>query len=316
MSKVLITGAAGFIGFHLANHLTSLGNQVLGIDNFNDYYDPSLKRTRAQELKKAGVEILELDIADKDWSQKIPNLADFSHIVHLAAQAGVRYSTENPRAYIRSNIEGFLNILETCRANPHVYLTYASSSSVYGLNDSVPFQPSDRTDHQASLYGVTKKCNELMAFSYNHLYGIRNTGLRFFTVYGPWGRPDMAYYRFTHAMVQGKPIDLFNFGEMERDFTYIDDIVEGIHSSMQLQSPCAVYNLGNNRPEKLSTLVALIEENLGRKADVRLLPMQPGDVTRTYADIELSQAVLSFAPKTSLKEGISRFVSWYRSFHG
>lgn len=312
--KILLTGAAGFIGYHLADHLASQGQTLYALDNFNDYYDPSLKYQRSALLEKKGIKIHSLDINDTDSIKKHFNLKEVSHIVHLAAQAGVRYSTENPHAYLKANIDGFLNILEICRTHPHIHLTYASSSSVYGRNPTTPYRVEDRTDHQASLYGVTKKCNELMASTYHHLYQVRSTGLRFFTVYGPWGRPDMAYFKFTRAMLEGKAIELYNNGHMERDFTYIDDIIRGIDAAIHKEDTNAVYNLGNNKPEKLGTLVQLLEENLGCKADIRLLPMQSGDVLATYADIEESRKALGFEPKVSLEEGIRRFVAWYREF--
>ncbi len=311
--NTLITGAAGFIGFHLAKHLAEKGIAVSAVDNFNSYYDPSLKRARAEELKKIGVVVEEIDICDRESLEKRFEFSRFTHIVHLAAQAGVRYSLENPHAYVKSNIDGFLHILELCRAYPQAHLTYASSSSVYGLNEKTPYDVQDRTDHQASLYGVTKKCNELMASTYRHLYGLRCTGLRFFTVYGPWGRPDMAYYKFARSMIAGEPIDLYNNGKMLRDFTYIDDIVDGITAAMERRDDFALYNLGNHRPEKLATLVELLERHLGIKAHIRLLPMQAGDVVATYAEIEESSRALGFQPKVSLDEGIGRFVAWYNT---
>jgi len=311
MKRVFITGAAGFIGFHLAKSLASKGIAALGYDNFNSYYDPSLKRLRANKLKRKGVEIIEGDICDKETlAQAVKNFGA-THIVNLAAQAGVRYSLENPETYIASNITGFLNILEICRANPSCSLIYASSSSVYGLNDKIPFSEKDRTDQQASLYGVTKKSNELMASAYHHLFDINVTGLRFFTVYGPWGRPDMAYFSFTEKILKGEPIDIFNHGKMERDFTYIDDIVSGIEAAIELSAPCEVFNLGNNQPEPLQNLILALEESLGQKAEKRMLPMQAGDVTTTYADINHSKKMLGYQPTTSLKEGIAKFVEWY-----
>jgi UDP-glucuronate 4-epimerase len=315
MMKVLVTGAAGFIGFHSAKALNQLDHFVIGIDNFNTYYDPTLKRARAEELAKQGMVILEVDLSETQTLSSIIEKEEITHILHLAAQAGVRYSLENPSLYIQSNVQGFLNILELCRSFPHLTLVYASSSSVYGLNQKVPFSLEDRTDSQASLYGVTKKSNELMASSYHHLYGIRVTGLRFFTVYGPWGRPDMAYFLFTKAILQKQPINLFNFGKMKRDFTYIDDIVAGIIAALQLSSPNAIFNLGHHQPEELIYLIELLEKELGCKAKKNLLPMQLADVFSTYADISESQKLLNFEPKTSLKEGIPQFINWYRTFY-
>ena len=315
MSKhVFITGAAGFIGFHLARYLHNRGDHVTGYDNFNDYYDPQLKRSRASELAKLGIKVIEGDITDFDFLKQTVNGHQTTHLVHLAAQAGVRYSLQNPQAYVEANIKGFLNILEVCRFRPAIKLTYASSSSVYGLNKKSPFSIEDRTDKQASLYGVTKKTNELMAQTYHHLYGIAATGLRFFTVYGPWGRPDMAYFSFTRAILNGEPIDIYNQGKMLRDFTYIDDIVEGTAAAMDLEAPCEVFNLGHHHPEELLHLISLIEKELGVKAEKRLLPMQPGDVVSTYADIENSTAQLGFIPKVSLEEGIAHFIKWYKDY--
>lgn len=313
MKKILITGAAGFIGYHLAKSLAKRGDKVLGFDNFNDYYSPSLKRMREKELLQEGISILEGNICDKSSLQQIIEQNQISHIVHLAAQAGVRYSLTNPEAYLKSNLEGFLNILEICRTSPKIPLTYASSSSVYGRNESIPFSLEDRTDQQTSLYGVTKKTNELMAETYHHLYGIRVTGLRFFTVYGPWGRPDMAYYSFTKAILEGKPIDVYNHGKMKRDFTYIDDIVDGTTAAMDLESPCALFNLGNNQPVEILEFIALLEKSIGKKAVKRFLPMQAGDMVTTYADISASSEKLGFIPKTPLAIGIPRFVAWYNS---
>ncbi|MBA3817188.1 MAG: NAD-dependent epimerase/dehydratase family protein [Parachlamydiaceae bacterium] len=308
---ILITGAAGFIGYHLALALKARGDHVIGLDNFNDYYDPSLKRERAKLLALQGIHVDEGDVCDAPLLLKLMTEKSFTHIVHLAAQAGVRYSLVNPQAYIKANIDGFLSILEVCRQFPSVPLIYASSSSVYGTNIKTPFAVEDRTDAQASLYGVTKKTNELMAYTYHHLYDIRVTGLRFFTVYGPWGRPDMAYFSFTKAILEDKPIDVYHFGHMKRDFTYIDDIVSGVIAALDLSAPCEIFNLGNHRPEPLSALISAIEESLGKKAIMRHLPIQPGDVEATYADIESSYQKLGFQPKVSLHEGIRKFVQWY-----
>lgn len=310
--KILITGAAGFIGYHLSKRLAARGDSVLGYDSFNDYYDPGLKWDRADALK--GVEIVEADLCDEGRLKEI--VAEFAptHIVNLAAQAGVRYSLENPHAYIQSNVTGFLNVLEVCRANPGIKLVYASSSSVYGTNEKTPYSESDRTDSQASLYGVTKKSNELMAETYHRLYGIPVTGLRFFTVYGPWGRPDMAYFSFTRKILAGEPIDIYNNGEMVRDFTYIDDIIDGTVAAVDLGADNALFNLGNHRPVKLMEFVNILERALGKEAKKVFLPMQKGDVLQTYADIDESHRHLGFSPKTTLEEGISHFVRWYKDY--
>lgn len=314
MKHVLITGAAGFIGFHLAQHLKNLGDKVIGLDNFNDYYDPLLKRARAQELANQDVSILEGDICDLKLMKDIVEDHQISHLVHLAAQAGVRYSLVNPQAYIKANIEGFVNVLETCRQYPSLKLVYASSSSVYGLNKKTPFSIEDRTDQQASLYGATKKANELLASSYHHLYQIPVTGLRFFTVYGPWGRPDMAYFKFTKAILEGEPIQIYNHGKMRRDFTYIDDIIQGLVSAIDLPAKNEIFNLGNHHPVALLNMVELIEKCLDKKAHKIFLPMQAGDVQETYADIEESHQKLGFVPKTKLTEGIPLFVDWYLKY--
>jgi UDP-glucuronate 4-epimerase len=312
--KILITGAAGFIGFHLARHLHLGGNTVVGLDNFNDYYSPQLKRDRCKELAKHQIEVIEGDICQPAIIKDVIIKHQITHLVHLAAQAGVRYSLVNPQAYVKSNLEGFVNILEMCRQHSYLKLIYASSSSVYGTNDKIPFSVEDRTDHPASLYGATKKANELMAAAYHHLHGISVTGLRFFTVYGPWGRPDMAYYAFTKAILEGTPIEVYNDGRMKRDFTYIDDIVQGITAAIDLEAPCEIFNLGNQQPEELLTFIEVIEECLGKKAIKRSLPMQPGDVVTTFADISHSRKKLGFAPKTSLKEGIPFFIDWYLNY--
>lgn len=312
--RILITGAAGFIGFHTACYLKSRKDFIIGLDNFNDYYTPGLKRERAKELDRLGIQVIDGDICDTERLGCMIAEHGITHIVHLAAQAGVRYSLVNPQAYIKANIEGFLSILEVCRQSPSIPLIYASSSSVYGTNTKTPFSIEDRTDGQASLYGVTKKTNELMAYTYHHLYGLSVTGLRFFTVYGPWGRPDMAYYSFTKAIMEGKPIDVYNYGKMKRDFTYIDDIVNGVTAAIDLGAKCEIFNLGNNHPEPLSALVENIEEAVGKKAHMRHLPMQAGDVEATYAEIGYSQKGLEFVPRVSLREGIFKFVDWYKSY--
>lgn len=312
--RILITGAAGFIGFHLTNRLQSNGHLVFGYDNFNSYYFPKLKRDREHLLKEKGVDIIDADIIDAAALNDCIEKNQITHIVHLAAQAGVRYSLEKPHEYIQANISGFLNILEACKRFPTIKVTYASSSSVYGLNSKVPFSENDRTDRQASLYGVTKKTNELMAETYHHLYNISLTGLRFFTVYGPWGRPDMACYLFTKAIIEEKPIHLFNDGKMMRDFTYIDDIVDGIVSAIDLESPLKIYNLGNHQPVELLKFVEILENSIGKKAIKIFKPMQLGDVTSTFADINRSQQDLKFFPKTSLEVGVPQFVEWYKKY--
>lgn len=311
--NILVTGAAGFIGFHLAQKLHERGDFVLGYDNFNDYYTPQLKHDRAKKLHAMGIEIMHGDLCDKKLLAETVHKHHITHIAHLAAQAGVRYSLINPDAYLHSNLEGFLNILEICR-HASLKLTYASSSSVYGLNTKTPFSEEDRTDHQASLYGTTKKANELMAYSYHHLYGISMAGLRFFTVYGPWGRPDMAYYSFSKAIMGGKPIEVFNQGKMLRDFTYIDDIIEGTLAAIDLEGSYEIFNLGNHRPESLDHFIELLEVYLGQKANKKYLPMQPGDVPCTYADIEYSRSKLGFNPKTSLEVGLKKFVDWFLTY--
>lgn len=313
--RVFVTGAAGFIGFHVARALHQRGDSVLGLDNFNSYYDPLLKRARAAELANQGMVVLEGDCSDFEKIQKSVEKYQPTHILHLAAQAGVRYSLQDPRAYIKSNVDGFLNILEICRQHPNIPLVYASSSSVYGLNKKTPFFLEDRTDSQASLYGVTKKTNELMAQTYHHLFGIKATGLRFFTVYGPWGRPDMAIFLFTRAILENKPIEIYNHGNMKRDFTYIDDIVEGTIAALDRAFPDAIFNLGHHHPEELLHLVTLLEKELDKKAKKTFLPMQAGDVVSTYADISESQRLLGFSPKVSLEEGIGHFVKWYKDFY-
>lgn len=311
--KVFITGAAGFIGFHLARYLKKRGDEVVGFDNFNDYYSPVLKQQRAEILKKEGIELIEDDICN--LANLCQTVRDFktTHLVHLAAQAGVRYSLTNPHAYIKSNIEGFINILETCRLNPEVKLIYASSSSVYGLNKEVPFCETSQTDKQASFYGVTKKSNELMANTYHHLYGIPVVGLRFFTVYGPWGRPDMAYYTFAKKIAQGETIDLYNHGQMRRDFTYVDDIVKGTAAAIDHQSKCEIFNLGNNTSIELEKFITLLENSLEKKAKKRYVPMQSGDVLVTYANIDHSKNLLGYSPETPIEKGIPIFIEWFKN---
>lgn len=312
--KIFITGAAGFIGFHLALYLHQRGDNVVGFDNFNSYYSPQLKRERAQQLESLGVSVIEGDINDTQFLERSVVKSGTTHLVHLAAQAGVRYSLLAPESYIKANIDGFLNVLEICRRHPTIKLTYASSSSIYGTNCKVPFSIEDRTDQQASLYGVTKKANELMAHNYHHLFGISVTGLRFFTVYGPWGRPDMAYYSFAKAIMRGVPIDVYNGGEMLRDFTYVDDIVKGTTAAIDLGAPCELFNLGNHQPVKVMKMIELLEQLCGRNANKRFLPMPPGDVPVTYADISYSQEKLRFSPKTSLEAGLTAFMDWFKAY--
>lgn len=312
--NVLITGAAGFIGCDLAKALHRRGDHVLGYDNFNDYYDPLLKAARAKQLEALGISVIRGDICDMQLLTDTFEAFKPTHVAHLAAQAGVRYSIENPHAYVKSNLEGFVNILEVCRKHPKTLLIYASSSSVYGANAKLPFSVTDMTDQQVSLYGATKKSNEVLAASYHHLYGIPVTGLRFFTVYGPWGRPDMAYFSFTKAILEGKPIKVFNGGKLQRDFTYIDDIIQGTTQAIDLGAANEIFNLGNHQPVTLEHFIHVIEQALGKQAIREDLPMQSGDVPSTYADIDHSRKLLGFSPSTSLEQGISQFVSWYRQW--
>ena len=310
----MVTGAAGFIGHHLALRLHERGDQVIGYDNFNDYYDPNLKRARAKRLQEKGIPVIQGDICDSNALDQLFSKHTFTHIVHLAAQAGVRYSLENPQAYVTANLQGFVSMLELCRQQPHIPFIYASSSSVYGLNSKMPFSEKDPTDSPVSLYAATKKSNEVLAHSYHHLYGIPVTGLRFFTVYGPWGRPDMAYFAFTKAVLEGTPIKLFNDGQLRRDFTYIDDIIDGIVAAVDLSAPHEIFNLGNNQPEELGHFVDLIETAAGKKAIRQQAPMQAGDVLSTYADISHSASKLGYKPKTPLSKGIPKFVEWYKEY--
>lgn len=321
--KVLVTGAAGFIGFHLAKRLLSLGASVCGIDNLNDYYDVSLKEARLAILEKEpAFTFARGDLADEAAVTKL--FEDFRPdiVVNLAAQAGVRYSIDNPRSYIRSNIVGFFNILEACRHYPVEHLLYASSSSVYGNQEKTPFATTDNVDHPISLYAATKKSDELMAYTYSHLYSIPATGLRFFTVYGPWGRPDMAYFKFTNKIVRGEPIQIYNHGDMLRDFTYVDDIVRGVEN-MLCNPPKAnefgdrykVYNIGNNKPERLMDFIETLEKAIGREAKKEYLPMQPGDVYQTYADVTDLIRDFDFKPSTSIAEGLGRFAKWYKEHY-
>ena len=319
---ILITGIAGFIGSHLARNLLIRGDKILGIDNISDYYDVNLKYDRLNILKKYKNFIFEkIDISNYSDLEKIIKKHKVSKICHLAAQAGVRYSLEAPMEYIKSNIVGHLNMLEICRNYEIKNIVYASSSSVYGGNTKVPFSVSDRVDSPVSLYAATKRSDELMSYTYNHLYGINTIGLRFFTVYGPWGRPDMATWIFTKKIINDEPIEVFNNGNMERDFTYIDDIINGTISILDSceddsnESFSKVYNIGNNKPENLLNFITLIEENLGKKAIKIMKPLQKGDVANTYADIKDIQADYNFKPKTKLVEGIPRFIEWFKSYH-
>lgn len=332
MKKVLVTGAAGFIGFHLTKALLAEGHHVIGVDNLNDYYDPKLKTDRLENIStfvrehnlEQFYEFRKLDISNNKGITEFFKEHIFHLVINLAAQAGVRYSLDNPKAYIESNLVGFANILECCRHSKIEHLVFASSSSVYGMNKRQPFSTSDNTDFPISLYAATKKSNELLAYSYSHLYQIPATGLRFFTVYGPYGRPDMAYYKFTKAIQEGSPIDVYNNGDMWRDFTYIDDIVKGIlrlisrppapttNAISNSNAPFKIYNIGNNSPVSLREFISAIEIAMGKKAVENLLPMQPGDVPSTFADIDSLIADFDFTPTTSIHDGISKFVGWYK----
>ena len=332
--KILLTGAAGFIGMTTSLRLLARGDQVVGLDNLNDYYDVTLKQRRLDRLTpQSNFQFVKLDVADRLAVEHLFAGGKFDRVIHLAAQAGVRYSLKNPHAYIESNIVGFTNIVEGCRHNKVQHLTYASSSSVYGGNTKMPFSEHDSVDHPVSLYAATKKANELMAHTYSHLYGLPTTGLRFFTVYGPWGRPDMALFLFTKAILEGRAIDVFNHGKMQRDFTYVDDIVEGVirvmdrtatpdpaYDAMQADpatsnAPYRVFNIGNNNPVPLLDFIACIEDALGKKAEKRLLPLQDGDVPATYANTDALRDWVGFVPGTSFQDGIARFVAWYRDYY-
>ncbi|MGB5219275.1 MAG: NAD-dependent epimerase [Smithella sp.] len=335
--NVLVTGAAGFIGFHLSRRLLDDGNIVIGIDNINDYYDINLKLARLAILQKYNnFTFYKKDIADLHEMEILFSnyrKTAFDVVINLAAQAGVRYSLKNPHSYISSNIVGFTNILECCRHNKIKHLVFASSSSIYGMNDKIPFSVSDNVDHPVSLYAASKKANELMAHTYAHLYGLPCTGLRFFTVYGPWGRPDMAYFSFTKAIIEGKPIDVFNYGKMKRDFTYIDDIIEGVVRVMDKipqpnsdwdrknpdpgssYAPYKLYNIGNNNPVELIRFIEILEDNLGKKAQKNMMPMQPGDVPITYANVDDLMKDVGFKPSTPLEEGLKKFVEWYKEYY-
>jgi len=329
--KVLVTGAAGFIGFHLTLALLDRNDEVIGVDNLNDYYDPALKQLRLNEIAKhskcSNFEFIRADISDKTLMDQLFDYYSFDVVVNLAAQAGVRYSIENPHAYVQSNLVGFVNVLEGCRHSKVRHFVYASSSSVYGMNIKQPFSTLDRVDNPISLYAATKKSNELMAHTYSHLYNIPTTGLRFFTVYGPYGRPDMAYYKFTKAILSGNPIDVYNNGDMKRDFTYIDDIIDGIvrvidkipgpqsNKYSSTQPPYKLFNIGNNNPVSLRKFITTIEDACKMKAKVNLLPMQLGDVSETYADIDDFSSYVGFSPSETVEEGINKFVSWYKKYN-
>jgi UDP-glucuronate 4-epimerase len=325
---ILVTGAAGFIAFHAARQLLAAGRNVVGLDSLNAYYDPALKRARLDILRgDSRFSFEQIDLADRASMDQLFAKNRFTRVLHLAAQAGVRYSIDRPHAYADANLEGFLNVLEGCRHHGCCHLVYASSSSVYGANTKLPFSVDDRTDHPVSLYAATKKANEMMAYSYSHLYRLPTTGLRFFTVYGPWGRPDMAIFLFTKAIVEGTPIKLFNHGKMQRDFTYVDDVAHGIVRLIDYVpgssegegegggAPARIYNIGNNRPEDLMHVVAVLEKELGRAAVKQMLPMQPGDVLATYADIDDLTRDVGFRPQTSIEDGIRAFVAWYRDHY-
>jgi UDP-glucuronate 4-epimerase len=333
-APILVTGAAGFIGFHVARKLLAQGRRVIGIDNMNAYYDPRLKESRRAELARSRhFDFVTLDIADRAGVEALFAKFHFPQVVHLAAQAGVRHSLLDPHVYVDANLQGFVNILEGCRHNGCGHLLFASSSSVYGANTRLPFRTTDNVDHPLSLYAATKKANELMAHTYAHLYGLPTTGLRFFTVYGPWGRPDMAMWLFTAAILAGRPIKLFNGGKMERDFTYVDDVVEAVvrlvdrpaegdptwtgaaPDPSRSAAPWRIYNIGNSEPVAVLEVVRLLEDAIGRKAQRELLPMQPGDVAATFADVGDLARDVGFAPKTPISEGIAQFVAWYRDYH-
>ena len=317
MQKILITGAAGFIGYHLSRSLLKDGAIILGVDNLNNYYDTGLKEQRLKRLKSfKNFTFKKIDLIDE---KKLNNaFLNFnpSIVIHLAAQAGVRYSIENPRAYLDSNLIGFHNVIEQCRRCKINKLIYASSSSIYGLNEKIPFSVNDKTDYPVSLYGATKKSNELVAHAYSHLYGVKTIGLRFFTVYGPWGRPDMAYFSFTKKIIEGRKIEVFNHGNMQRDFTYIDDIVDGIRNTIDKDFNFEIFNLGNSKSEDLMTMIRIIEKELNINAKIVFKDMQAGDVFKTYADIKKSSKMLEFKPKVSLQVGLKRTIDWYKSFIG
>ena len=323
---ILVTGAAGFIGFHIARQLLTEGRHVVGLDNLNDFYDPALKTSRLDLLRQqARFEFVQADLSNRAAIAALFAQHRFAHVIHLVGQASVRHSIAHPHVYADSNLEGFLNILEGCRQNACRHLIYASSSSVYGANTKLPFSVADRTDHPVSLYAATKKANELMAHTYSHLYRLPTTGLRFFTIYGPWGRPDMAVFMFTRLIAEGRPIKLFNHGKMRRDFTHIDDVRRVVSKLIELVpqgdaasagAPARIYNVGNHRPEELTHVVALLEQELGRTAQKEMLPMQPGDVLETFADVSDLMRDAGFVPATPIEEGVRGFVAWYREHYG
>jgi len=331
--NILVTGCAGFIGFHLTKALLANGNMVVGLDNLNNYYDVSLKKNRLKKIVDKNFTFIKADLDQSNKINEIFSESKFDSVINLAAQAGVRYSLKNPMAYINSNVVGFMNILEACRNYQTKHLIYASSSSVYGMNTSKPFSVTHNVDHPVSLYAASKKSNELMAHTYSHLYGLPTTGLRFFTVYGPWGRPDMALFLFTKAILEGKAIKVFNNGEMQRDFTYIDDIVEGILRLLNVpaksnpnwngdtpdpsssSAPYKIYNIGNNSPVKLEYFISVIESSLGIKANKEYFPIQPGDVESTFADIDELYEAIRFKPKTSIEVGVDNFIKWYKDYY-
>ena len=332
--KILVTGSAGFIGSMVAMKLLDRGDEIVGLDNHNDYYDPKIKESRLRELKKfKNYTHHKIDISNEENLKKVFSNFKPQRVINLAAQAGVRYSIENPLAYIKSNIVGFSHILENCRHHKVEHLVYASTSSVYGANTKMPFSENDSANHPLSIYAASKKSNELMAHAYSHLYKMPTTGLRFFTVYGPWGRPDMALFKFTKAILEGKPIDVFNHGEHTRDFTYIDDIVDGVIKTLEIpalrnydwmgnfpdpassKAPWRIYNIGNNKPIKLMDYIKALEKNLNKKAKINFLPLQPGDVKDTYANIDNLKKKLNYKPSTSVIEGVSKFVAWYKNYY-
>ena len=334
MTRILVTGAAGFIGSHVAHKLLDRGDEVLGLDNVNDYYDPTLKEARLARLTgRAGFRFVRMDVADREGMAEFFRREKPSRVIHLAAQAGVRYSLVNPHAYVDANVVGFVNILEGCRHAQIEQLTYASTSSVYGANTAMPFSVHQNVDHPLTLYAASKKANELMAHTYSHLFGLPTTGLRFFTVYGPWGRPDMALFLFTKAILEGRPIDVFNEGRMQRDFTYVDDIAEGVVRATDRtaagdpawsgdapdpstsRAPYRLYNIGNNQPVQLMHMIGVLERELGMEARKNLLPMQPGDVPATFADVDDLVRDCGFKPATSIETGVANFVRWYRDYY-
>ncbi|MCP4200740.1 MAG: NAD-dependent epimerase [bacterium] len=335
MTRVLVTGAAGFIGYHVARALLDRGDSVVGLDNLNNYYDVDLKKARLAQIEgKSGFDFVKADLVDRDDIERLFAQHHFDSVVHLAAQAGVRYSIENPHSYVDNNLVGFINILDACRQTETGHLVYASSSSVYGANSRIPFSVHDNVDHPLSLYAATKKANELMAHTYSHLYGLPTTGLRFFTVYGPFGRPDMALFKFTKLILADEPIDVYNYGNHRRDFTYIDDIVEGVLRTLDhvaqsnpdwtgdtpdpgtSAAPYRIYNIGNSTPVELMKYIEILEQCLGRTAEKNLLPLQPGDVPDTYADVDDLTHDVGYAPTTPVEVGVKRFVDWYLDYYG